>query len=185
MNPHAIAKEPKQCCWQTYSSCFKVATAEFPYDIALGVPPNSAKNFIYDRLWVFLWKLIPIVFTKKETSHVDSVSQDLTFLRLLCSADILSWADSRVRMLAIQKREFQPCLDSCNPSTCLPTGNPSVSVRIAFAELEHTHTHTDIADCHSRHESSRSGGQFKFVSIVCLDIGSRSCQPETVGICPV
>ena len=83
-----------------------------------------------------------------------------------------------VRMLAIQKCEFQPCLDSCNPSTCSPTGNPSVSVRIAFAELEHTHTHTDIADCHSRHVTSRSGGQFRFVSIVCLDMKSRSCQPE-------
>ena len=115
---------------------------------------------------------------QKEKSQEDSISQDLTFLRLLCSADILSRADSRVRMLAIQKREFQPCLDSCNPSTCLPTGNPSVSVRIAFAELEHTHTHTDIADCHSRHVTSRSGGQFRFVSIVCLDMKSRSCQPE-------
>ena len=81
-----------------------------------------------------------------------------------------------VRMLAIQKCECQPCLDSCNPSTCPPTGNPSVSHGL-LSRNSSTHTHTDIADCHSRHGSSSSGGQ-----LVCFDRlfrhGSRSCQPE-------
>ena len=45
-----------------------------------------------------------------------------------------------VRMLAIQKCEFQPCLDSCNPSTCLPTGNASVGHGL-LSRNSSTHTH--------------------------------------------
>ena len=45
-----------------------------------------------------------------------------------------------VRMLAIQECEFQPCLDSCNPSTCLPTGNTSVGHGL-LSRNSSTHTH--------------------------------------------
>ena len=82
-------------------------------------------------------------------------------------------------MLAVQKYECQPVwIPLIRLSVRQRVTHPLAYGLLSRNSSTHTHTHTDIADCHSRHESSRSGGQFRFVSIVCLDIGSRSCQPE-------
>ena len=93
---------------------------------SLGLPTEVDPDRIYRK-----GKVMWIVFPKTLPSFVCFVSG--SYYRGLIHT---------VRMLAVQKFECQPFLDSFNPSTCSPVGNPSASVRIAFAELEHTHTLT-------------------------------------------
>ena len=71
---------------------------------------------------------------------MDSSSQTLPSFSHFVSRVYYHGLIHGVRMLAVQKGEFQPCLDSCNPSTCLPAGNASAGYGL-LSRNSSTHTH--------------------------------------------